>query len=590
MATSANTYLKVTEVDFDDIRTNLKSYLSTQDQFQDYNFEGSALATLLDVLAYNTHYNAFYLNMLANEMFLDTAQQRDSVVSRAKELGYLPSSAIGSQANVSLTFTGIANTTAQFTIPRNATFTTTVDDVSYTYVVPTAKTVVNVSNTFSTSLIIKEGTPLTHRFTVSASNPERYIIPNINVDTSSIKVTVQESASDTTTTEYIRATNTKQITGTSAVYFLEESADKKYEVVFSPGTLGKPVKNGNIVIIEYLVCNAGDTEGASTFTVDNLNLSGVSYTSVAITTNNAASGGNDQEAIQSIKFNAPRNFQTQNRAIVKNDYERIITTENADIQSVTAFGGEDADPAVYGKVYIALKPVGALQTTSNKKAQIKTSISDRTPLGVDPLMIDPEYTYLIPTVKVFYNKTLSTATTSEVESSALTAITDFSTNNLEQFEKRFRFSRFVRVLDNLTVAEVLNTDASIQMQKRISPTLNLAQSIDILFNNPIRTSTLSSTQFLFETFNCFLDDDGLGVVRVFRFDDTNTKVIQNSSIGTIDYTTGKISLSNFKVSSIVGTQLKINATPDTLDVSPLREQILIMQSVDADITAISEFE
>lgn len=589
MATSANTYLKVTEVDFDDIRTNLKSYLSTQDQFQDYNFEGSALATLLDVLAYNTHYNAFYLNMLANEMFLDTAQQRDSVVSRAKELGYLPSSAIGAQANVSLTFTGIANTNAQFTIPRNATFTTTVDDVSYTYVVPTAKTVVNVSNTFSTSLIIKEGTPLTHRFTVSASNPERYIIPNVNVDTSSIKVTVQESASDTTTTEFLRATNTKQITGTSAVYFLEESADKKYEVVFSPGTLGKPVKNGNIVIIEYLVCNAKDTNGAKTFTVDNLNL-GVSYTSVAVTTNKASSGGNTQEAIESIKFNAPRNFQTQNRAIVKNDYERIITTENADIQSVIAFGGEDADPAVYGKVYIALKPVGALMTTNNKKAQIKTSISDRTPLGVDPVMIDPEYTYIIPTVKVFYNRTLSTATTSEVQSAALTAITNFSTNNLEQFDKRFRFSRFVRVLDNLTVAEVLNTDASVQMQKRISPLLNISQSIDILFNNPIRTSTLSSTQFVFETFNCFLDDDGLGTVRVYRFDDTNTKVIQNSNIGTINYTTGKITLSNFKVSSIVGAQLKINATPDTLDVTPLREQILIMQSVDAVVTAISEFE
>ena len=588
MAT-ANTYLKVTEVDFDDIRTNLKSYLSTQDQFRDYNFEGSALATLLDVLAYNTHYNAFYLNMLANEMFLDTAQQRDSVVSRAKELGYLPSSAIGSQANVSLTFTGISNTTSQFTIPRNASFTTTVDDVSYTYVVPTPKTVVNISNTFSTSVIIKEGTPLTHRFTVSSSNPERYIIPNTNVDITSIKVTVQESVSDTTTTEFIRATNTKQITGTSAVYFLEESADRKYEVVFSPGTLGKPVKNGNIVIIEYLVCNAKDTEGASVFTVDNLNLD-VSYTSVAITTNRASSGGNTQEAIESIKFNAPRNFQTQNRAIVKNDYERIITTENSDIQSVTAFGGEDAIPAVYGKVFIALKPVGALQSTANKKAKIRTSILDRTPLGVDPVMIDPVYTYIIPTVKVYYNRTVSSATTSEVESAALTAITNFSTNNIEQFDSRFRFSRFVRALDNLTVAEVLNTDASIKMQRKIIPLLSATQSISILFNNPIKESTIESTQFVFETFNCFLDDDGLGTVRVYRFDDTNAKVIQKSNIGTVNYTTGEIILSNFNIASFVGTQLEINAVPDSLDVTPAREQILIMQASDASVTAVSEFE
>ena len=588
MAT-ANTYLKVTEVDFDQIRTNLKTYLSTQDQFQDYNFEGSALATLLDVLAYNTHYNAFYLNMLANEMFLDTAQQRDSVVSRAKELGYLPSSAIGSQANVSLTFTGIANTTSQFTIPRNATFTTTVDDVSYTYVVPTAKTVLNISNTYSTSVIIKEGTPLTHRFTVSTTNPVRYILPNANIDTSSIKVTVQESSVDTTTTEYLQATNTNQVSSNSPIYFLEESADKKYEIVFSPGILGKPVKNGNIVIVEYLVCNASDTDGASVFTVDNLNL-GVSYTSVAIVTNKASSGGSDSESISSIKFNAPRNFQTQNRAIIKNDYERIISSENSDIQSVTAFGGELADPAVYGKVFIALKPVGALQSTENKKASIKTSIIDRTPLGVDPVMIDPEYTYIIPTIKVFYNRTTSSATTSEVETSALSAIADFSTNNLEQFDKRFRFSRFVRSLDNLTVAEILNTDASIQMQKKIIPLLNVSQSIVLLFNNKIKTSTLSSTQFVYETFNCFFDDDGLGTVRVYRFDDTNTKVIQESNIGTIDYDTGKISLSDFKPTSLVGSQIEINVTPDSLDVTPVREQILIMQSVDADVTAISEFE
>jgi hypothetical protein len=588
MAT-ANTYLKVTEVDFDDIRTNLKSYLSTQEQFQDYNFEGSALATLLDVLAYNTHYNAFYLNMLANEMFLDTAQQRDSVVSRAKELGYLPSSAIGSQANVSLTFTGIANTTSQFTIPRNASFTTTVDDVSYTYVVPTAKTVLNVSNTYSTSVIIKEGTPLTHRFTVSTTNPVRYILPNANIDTSSIKVTVQESSADTTTTEYLQATNTNQVSSNSPIYFLEESADKKYEIVFSPGILGKPVKNGNIVIVEYLVCNASDTDGASVFTVDNLNL-GVSYTSVAIVTNKASSGGSDSESISSIKFNAPRNFQTQNRAIIKNDYERIISSENSDIQSVIAFGGELADPAVFGKVFIALKPVGALQSTENKKASIKTSIIDRTPLGVDPVMIDPEYTYIIPTIKVFYNRTTSSATTSEVETSALSAITDFSTNNLEQFDKRFRFSRFVRTLDNLTVAEILNTDASIQMQKKIIPLLNVSQSIVILFNNKIKTSTLSSTQFVYETFNCFFDDDGLGTVRVYRFDDTNTKVIQESNIGTIDYDTGKISLSDFKPTSLVGSLIKINATPDSLDVTPVREQILIMESADADVTAVSEFE
>jgi len=587
MAT-ANTYLSVTELDFEQIRTNLKTYLSTQDQFRDYNFEGSTMATLLDVLAYNTHYNAFYLNMLANEMFLDTAQQRDSVVSRAKELGYTPTSAIGASANVALTFTGLANNVSQFTIPRNASFTTTVDDVNYTYVVPEAKTVYKANGNWATSVIIKEGTPLTHRWTVSSINPERYILPNANVDTTSIKVTVQESAADTTTTEYTRATNTNQIGATSAVYFLEEAADQKYEIIFSPGTLGKPVKNGNIVIVEYLVCNAEDTNGASSFSISNLNLD-VSYTSASVSTNRVSSGGRNQETVDSIKFNAPRNFQTQNRAIIENDYERIIVGENSDISSVFAYGGEEADPAVYGKVYVAIKPVGALFSTVNRKAKLKASISDRTPLGIDTVIIDPVYTYLIPTIKSYYNATTTTATRAQVEAAIATAITNFSSNNLEKFDKTFRFSRFVRSLDNVTTGDILNTDASIVMQRRLTPLVNVAQSITILFNNPIKASTVSSSQFTFGGFNCFFDDNGSGTIRIFRYSSGN-KVVVKANAGTINYTTGKVVLNDFAPTAYVDTQLKFNATPDRLDVIPVRDQILLMNAADADITIVGEQE
>jgi len=587
MAT-ANTYLSVTELDFEQIRTNLKTYLSTQDQFRDYNFEGSTMATLLDVLAYNTHYNAFYLNMLANEMFLDTAQQRDSVVSRAKELGYTPTSAIGASANVALTFTGLANNVSQFTIPRNASFTTTVDDVNYTYVVPEAKTVYKANGNWATSVIIKEGTPLTHRWTVSSINPERYILPNANVDTTSIKVTVQESVADTTTTEYTRATNTNQIGATSAVYFLEEAADQKYEIIFSPGTLGKPVKNGNIVIVEYLVCNAEDTNGASSFSISNLNLD-VSYTSASVSTNRVSSGGRNQETVDSIKFNAPRNFQTQNRAIIENDYERIIVGENSDISSVFAYGGEEADPAVYGKVYVAIKPVGALFSTVNRKAKLKASISDRTPLGIDTVIIDPVYTYLIPTIKSYYNATTTTATRAQVEAAIATAITNFSSNNLEKFDKTFRFSRFVRSLDNVTTGDILNTDASIVMQRRLTPLVNVAQSITILFNNPIKASTVSSSQFTFGGFNCFFDDNGSGTIRIFRYSSGN-KVVVKANAGTINYTTGKVVLNDFAPTAYVDTQLKFNATPDRLDVIPVRDQILLMNAADADITIVGEQE
>lgn len=424
MTTTANTYLRVTELDFEDIRTNLKSYLSSQNQFSDYDFEGSAMAVLLDVLAYNTHYNSFYINMLANEMFLDTAQQRDSVASFAKSLGYTPISAVGASANVSLTFTGIdSSTVSQFTIPKNSTFTTTIDDIQYTYVTPEAFTVVSsggASPTYTKNITIKEGTPVTHRFVVDANNPARYIIPNENVDTTSIVVNVQNSSADTTKVEFSRATNVAQVLSTDSVYFLEEASDGKYEIVFGNGSLGKAIVDGNIVIVDYLVCSGEDTNGSSTFSVDSLNVqpASVSYTDVTLTVNSASSGGRPQESIDSIKFNAPRHYETQNRAVNENDYSRIILTENPDLQSVVAFGGEKATPPVYGKVYIAAKPFSENFITTTRKNAIRLSILDRVPLAIDPVIIDPEYTYLIPTITTNFDATKTTETTSSIISSS----------------------------------------------------------------------------------------------------------------------------------------------------------------------------
>ena len=586
MAT-ANTYLQVSELDFDDIRKNLKSYLSTQNQFKDYNFEGSAMAVLLDVLAYNTHYNAYYLNMVANEMFLDTAQQRDSVVSRAKELGYLPVSAIGASANVTVAFSGIANTVSQFTIPKNSKFSTTIDDITYTYVTPEASLVINSANTFSKAITIKEGIPLTHKFTVNTSNPVRYILPNKNIDTSSISVSVQESSSDTTTTEFTRATNIKQVYSTSPVFFLEESADEKYEILFGQGALGKSLKNNNIVIVDYLVCNANKTNSANVFSVDSLSI-GVSYTSAVITTNVDSLGGRSSESIESIKFNAPRNYQTQNRAVVDNDYQRILIAENADLQSVIAFGGEKAVPAVYGKVYIAVKPYGENYATTNRKSQIKDSIADRTPLGIDPVIINPEYIYIVPSITTYYDKTSTTVSGSQIESDIRATATTFSTNNLERFGNKLRYSRFTRSLDNITTGSILNNDVTISLEKRFVPNINKSERLLLNFNNKIRKGTLSSTEFTYKSFPAYLDDDSLGNVNIYRYNDAKVKTNIITNAGTVDYNTGQVEINNFAPSAYADTQLKVSITPDTFDVSPVREQILLMDSASAIITIVSE--
>ena len=547
------------------------------------------MSVLLDLLSYNTHYNSFYVNMLANEMFLDTAQQRDSVVSNAKLVGYIPISAVGASANVTLTFGGVSGSVTQFTIPKNSKFSTTVDDIQYTYVTPSAFTVQNVSNTFSKAVTIKEGQPLTHRFVVNANNPQRYVLPNENVDTTSIIVRVQNSVSDTTTVEFTRATNINQVFSTSPVYFLEEAYDGKYEIVFGSGSLGKALINGNIVIVDYLVCNGDATNGANTFSVDTLNV-GESYSSATISLNTRAAGGRPQETVESIKFNAPRFYQTQNRCVIDNDYQRILLTENPDLQSVIAFGGEQADPPVYGKVFVAVKPFAEQFATVTRKQQLRESILNRVPLAVDPVFIDADYTFVIPTITTFFNRTRTTVTTSAIEQAIRNSITTFSSTNLERFGNRLRYSRFVRNLDNISVGEILNNDASLTLEKRFVPNTNVAERVILSFNNPIRPSTVTSTQFTFSGFVSFLDDDGVGNIRIYRFNENRQKTFINTRAGTVNYTTGTINIENFAPSAYSGIEMKVSITPDRLDIIPIRQQILIMNSSDAVITLVAETE
>ena len=585
MAT-ANTYLELSEVDFSDIRTNLKSYLSTQTQFQDYDFEGSAISTLLDVLAYNTHYNAFYANMLANEMFLDTAQQRDSVVSRAKELNYLPISAKGSSANVTLTFNGVASTVGNFDIAANSTFSTTIDDITYTYVTPQAYTVVNNNNNFVKEITITEGEPLQHRWTVDTSAPVQYILPNHDIDVDSIKVVVQESATDTTKTTFTRATNIVAVSDTSTVYFLHETIDEKHEITFGDGILGKPVKNNNIIIVDYRVCNGTTTNGANTFSVGTVT-AGASFSSVDLVLKSKATGGRELESVDDVKFNAPKNYETQNRAIIAEDFSRILLNENSDLSSVTSFGGEEREPAVFGKVYIAVKPLVEQYVTEARKNELKLSINDRTPIAVDPVLIDPEYLYVIPTVTVRFDEKTTTQTTDALVALVKAALVDYNTDNLNKFKKRLRFSRLTRAVDNVDKA-IFNTEMTLSLQNRFVPDVNLSQQYILKFKNKLTKSTLSSTQFTFDGYQAFFGDDGLGKVTIFRFDSALEKVIIKDNTGTIDYDTGEVNIKAFQPTAFEGIEIKVDATPVNLDVVPTQETIIMIDSEAATISAVSE--
>jgi len=582
----ANTYLNITETDFSDIRTNLESYLSTQSQFQDYDYEGSAMATLLDVLSYNTHYNAFYINMLANEMFLDTAQQRDSVVSRAKELGYLPVSASGASANVTLTFTGVAATVGTFTISANSKFTTTIDDIGYTFVTDKDFIVVNNSDAFIKEINIIEGEPLQHRFTVSTAAPVKYVLPNADVDTDSIKIRVQESSTDTTQTTYTQATNIVAVTNSSPVFFLQETIDKKYEITFGDGVLGKAVKNNNIVIVDYRVCNSTMTNGANTFSVGSLSTS-VNYTSVALALKSKATGGRVQESVDNIKFNAPKNYETQNRAIIAEDYSRILLNENSDLNSVTSFGGEERIPAVYGKVYIATKPLDENFITDDRKSELKLSIKDRTPLALDPVFIDADYLYAIPTINVHYDPKATIRTGDWLTNAAKMAARSFNTNNLNQFKKRFRFSRFSRVMDNVDTS-VLSTSVSMIIQKRFTPDVNVSETIKLNFKNAIRVNSIDSTVFTYNGFQSFFDDDGLGNINIYRYNEEKVKTNVVDKAGTIDYDTGEMVVNNFAPTAYDGIEIKVSSSPVNLDIVPSQETIVVLDTEAATFTSTSE--
>jgi hypothetical protein len=587
---AANTYLQATELDFNEIRDNLKSYLKSQESIKDFDYEGSVMAVLLDLLAYNTHYNSYYVNMLANEMFLDTAQQRDSVVSRAKELGYTPLSASGAMATVTVRFTDVPGTTSQLTIPKYSKFKTTVDDVSYNFLTTEAHTVINEGGQFEKQITIKEGTHLTHRFVVDANNPKRYILPNPQIDSSSISVKIQNSVGDETTVDYTRATNINQIFSTSPVYFLEEAYDEKYEIIFGKGALGLTPKSGNIIIVDYVVCNGEESNGAKNFEINSqYEADGTAVTAAVKSVDAAANGGRYAETLESIKFNAPKSYQTQNRCVVDNDYERIILSENPDIQSVVAYGGENAISPTYGKVFIGLKPFGEQFLTLNRKNEVKESIQDRTPLAVDALIVDPEYTYIIADIKTYYDRSSSNATIGEVELAVREAIINFSSNNLERFGNRLRYSRFVRSLDNITVGNILNNDAEIKMQRRFVPDVNVPQKIELYYNNKLRPGTLNTSEFTYRGFSCFFDDDSFGNIGIYRYDDQKQKIYVDRNVGTVDYENGIVTVEGFQPTAYSDIEMRVTVTPDRFDVIPVREQILIMDPNDATIEVISEY-
>ena len=570
--------LQVTELDFDDIKANLKTYLKGQSEFSDYNFEGSGLSVLIDLLAYNTHYLGMNANMLANEMFLDSATLRSSVVSHAKKLNYTPRSARAPIAYLSVQVNN--NNLASVTIDKGTKFTTTVDNKTYGFVVNESLTTQPVNGVLKfTNLPIYEGTLTTAKYTVNSNNPEkRYILTSDRADTDTLKVTVQTSTVDTTTEVYTLARDISVVSDTDKVYFLQEIDDGRFEVYFGDDVIGKKPANGNIVILEYIVTNKTEANGATSFTGTAVG----GETNITVETLLSATGGSEPETIESIKYYAPLSYSSQRRAVTTYDYKSIVPEIYPNIKSIQVWGGEDNDPPIYGQVYVAISPLSGNKLTEAQKEFIVNGLKPYNIASVRPVIVDPETIFILIDTNFRYNAAVTTKTASDLQTLVTSTISNYSTGNLEKFDNMFRYSELTRLIDETDLA-ILSNITRVRMYKKITPQLNTETQYVIKFFNKLHNphsghgSILSSTGFKISgsTAEQFLDDDGIGNVRRFSVE-ANQKVYANASVGTIDYTAGSVTLNNLSITSATNTDgtIDLKAIPDSNDILPVRNQLL----------------
>ena len=581
--------LNVTELDFDNIKTNLKTFMRNQDDFTDYDFEGSGINALMDLLAYNTHYLAMNVNMAANEMFLDTASIRSTVVSHAKTLGYTPNSArapIGT-INVTLNNTGGLVTA---TIPAETVFTSTVDDVSYQFVT-IAEHTTNISNgqLIFSGIPIYEGTYTKNRYTVDTKNvDQKFKITSDRADTTTLTVQVFSSADSSTFDTYTLATDITQVGPTSEVYFLQECDDGRFEVYFGDGIIGKALSDNNVVVLSYVVTNKQEANGATTFNTT-ATISGI--TDITVATVSAASGGSEPESIQSIKLNAPLDYAAQGRAVTPEDYKAIIPKVYSNTKSVQVWGGEDNSIAVYGRTYISIVPTAGSITASAKETIVNDLKNTYTIASVTPVIVDPVTTFIRLGVNFKYNKKNTTKTSETLVSNVTTALQNYDANTLQKFDGVFRHSQVTGLIDDVD-SSILSNITTVKLSQFVTPTLNTSTKYELEFNNAVynphsgHASTeggvLSSTGFTIsgDANEMFLNDDGNGVIRMFYYTDGTTLTYKDESAGVIDYTTGKVILNALNITSVsnvdgaTSTKFRIVITPASTDVVAVRNQIL----------------
>lgn len=598
-------YTQLANLDFADIKASLVDYLRANSDFTDYDFEGSTLSTMLDVLAYNTYYTAFNTNMVINEMFLDSASLRDNVVSLAKQIGYRPRSTTAPVAKLdfSLAYAGQGTIPATCLLKRGTGFTTSFDDAIYQFVVIDDHEAPLNGNTANFGVLdVYQGTLIKQSFTINtALKKQKFVLNNPGLDASTIKIRVYETENSTSYQTYDVADNILDLDDTSRVFFVEEVLDEQYELFFGDGVYGKKLQHNNFVEVTYVVTDGEDANGAKTFSFSGIisSKSGQPFSfTPTVTTSSVAQGGAEIESVSSIKYSAPKTFSAQDRAVTQDDYASIVRKVFPASSDIITFGGEQDEPPEFGKVKIAIKPkVGNALSTFTKQDIIK-KLKDYTIASVTPEIIDPSILYIELNSVVSYKSAKTTETKSEISKKVTTAVDEYTASSqTEKFNGRFRHSRYAAVIDGADQSISSNV-TNVTLRKDFYPTLNSTFYYELCFLNEFKDScddpVMKSTGFVvseYPTFTVYLEDDTAGKIDLYRLNSlTGEKVYVQKEIGKIDYQKGEIQLYNLTIisGSFSDNKIEIRVEPASKDVNAVREVYLDVDISKSNFSAVPE--
>lgn len=583
----------ITQLDFDQIKSNLKEYLKGQDRFKDYNFEGSNMAVLLDVLAYNTFQNNFFTNMAINEMFLDSAQLRGSVVSHAKTLNYVPRSRVSAMAKINITLATVGNPTFVI-IPAKTKFNARCGNKTFSFFTDRAYTITPVNGVYTYyNADIYEGVYVEELFNVLTTS-DKFIVSNKNVDIDSIRVYVRDSADDDTESEYVQKTTIFGSDPSDKVFYVQAYDEERYQIIFGLDNFGYQPKSGSIIRVEYRVTNGEEANGINSFVPAN-NISGFPAT---LTLSQVSEGGAEKESIESIKYFAPKSLQIQDRAITESDYEVLLKAKFPEIQAISVYGGDELNPPRYGRVVVAVDVAGADGVSENNKTKYASYLHSRSPIGIESIIVSPEFMYLSVGARVYYDTRKTAASAGDITQLVVNAITDFNNKNLNDFKATFRISNLQSAIDAAD-PNILSNDIEVYPIIPLNPVLNAKNVYDVRFNNALvldqhievgeaianHRPAIKSSSFRYNNSTAFLMDNGAGRLDIVKLVGSSFNYIKQN-IGTVEYETGRVVIRDLNVSAYTGSEIKIFGRTRVPTITSPKNRILTIRDDDVTVTVV----